>query len=173
MAEPTPKLRACDVLNSDYLVKIAASAQGDSADLSQGWAVFAYDFTSTADEDERDTLLADVMKNATASQSKDMAEEVVARLAVVALRSDHQKLRQFGKENGVRLTTILRGVQRRSLTMRGLMPARIISLCGVIMAFFGFKSRQAPDVDQLLLSALNKCHRDFVARAGESSAPGK
>ena len=57
---------------------------------------------STAEEDERDTLLADVMRDATSYQSTDTAEKVIERLAT-ALRSDHQKLRQFAKENGVRL----------------------------------------------------------------------
>lgn len=102
MNKPPDKLRACDVLNWDYLVKISAPSQGDSSDLSQGWAVFAYDFTSTADESERDTLLANLMKDATANQSKGTAEIVIEALAR-ALRSDLQKLRQFGKENGVRL----------------------------------------------------------------------
>ena len=45
-------------------------------------------------------LLANLMKDATANQSKDTAEKVVAALAS-ALRSDLQKIRQFGKENGV------------------------------------------------------------------------
>ena len=100
--EQPDKLRACDVLNWDYLAKIEARPEGDSRDLRQGFATFAYDFRSTSDEDARDTLLADVLRNATAGQSKETAEAVVARLAT-ALQSDHQKLRQFAKENGVRL----------------------------------------------------------------------
>jgi hypothetical protein len=97
-----PKLRACDVLNWDFLVKISAPSAGDSTELRQGWAVFAYDFTSTAEESERDMLLANLMKDATANQSKDTTKKVLEALAT-ALRSDLQKIRQFGKENGVRL----------------------------------------------------------------------
>jgi hypothetical protein len=96
------KLRACDVLNFDYLAKIADKSEEDAEVLDEGLATFAYNFTSTADEGNRDTLLANLMSNATAHQSKDTAEKIVELLAR-RLQTDHQKLREFGKENGVRL----------------------------------------------------------------------
>jgi hypothetical protein len=102
MTERPPRLRASDVLNWDYLARIADGSQEDAEVLSEGLAIFAYDFTSTADEDRRDAMLAELMKNATAHQSKDTAEKIVERLAS-GLQSDPQRLRQFGKENGVRL----------------------------------------------------------------------
>jgi hypothetical protein len=45
------------------------------------------------------------------------------------------------------------------------MPARIFTLCAVVMGFFRFKQhRQEPDVEKLLLNALNKTNRDWAAR---------
>jgi hypothetical protein len=100
--ELPPKVRASDALNWEYLVEIAAQSDEDAKSLSEGLAAFAYNFTSTADEDSRDAFLTELLSNATAYQSTDTAEKIVDALAK-GLRSDRQKLRQFGKENGVRL----------------------------------------------------------------------
>ncbi|MGA7640078.1 MAG: hypothetical protein WCB00_24310 [Candidatus Acidiferrales bacterium] len=102
MKELPPKLRASDALNWDYLVKIAEQSQEDATNLREGLAAFAYNFTSTADEDSRDVFLTDLLNNATAYQSTDTAEKIVKLLAN-SLQTDHERLRQFGKENGVRL----------------------------------------------------------------------
>src|SRR5271169_6742005 len=96
------KLRASDVLNWEYLVRIAEPPQGDADTLSEGLAGFAYNFTSTADEDSRDTLLTELMNNATAHQSKDTTEKILKLLAG-GLRTDHEKLRQFAKDIGIAL----------------------------------------------------------------------
>jgi hypothetical protein len=102
MGKSSNKLRASDVLNWDYLVKIANRSQEDAKFLDEGLATFAYNFTSTADDDNRNALPTDLMHNATDQQSKDTAEKIVELLAF-RLQTDLQKLRQFGKENGVRL----------------------------------------------------------------------
>jgi hypothetical protein len=100
--KPEENLRACDVLNWDHLRAIEAPPQQGQRDLNQGFAVFAYDFTSTADEDRRDVMLSEMLKNATNGQSRDTAEKIVKRLAE-ALKSDHKNLRKFAKQCGVRL----------------------------------------------------------------------
>lgn len=102
MSQSAKKLRACDVLNWEFLGKIEEKPVEGNRDLRQGFAVFAYDFRSTADEDRRDAMLSELLNNATAYQSKHTAKKIVQQLAV-ALRSDYEKLKQFGKENGVRL----------------------------------------------------------------------
>lgn len=100
---PPPKLRACDVLNWDYLVKIAEEkSERDAKTVTEAVRKFAYDFTSTADEDVRDNMLIEWLQNGTYKQSKDTAEEIVARLAD-SLKTDLGTLRKFAKENGVRL----------------------------------------------------------------------
>ncbi len=65
-------------------------------------AGFAYDFTSTADENVRDQLLSDLIQNGTYKQSKETAEEVINVLAS-DLQSDRKALRKFAKQIGVRL----------------------------------------------------------------------
>lgn len=45
------------------------------------------------------------------------------------------------------------------------MPARIIGLYAAVVAFIRLKwHREEPNVDQLLLNALNKSHQDWVER---------
>jgi hypothetical protein len=102
VTKPPDKIHAVDTLDWDHLTKIADHSIERATTLSEGLAIFAYDFTSTADEEHRNEMLGEFMRNATAGQSKDTVEMIVERLAT-ALRTDHQKLRQFGKQNGVRL----------------------------------------------------------------------
>lgn len=103
MTEQPPKIRACDVLNWDVLAQIADNTRDQPAKtLIEGLAIFAYDFTSTADEDRRDTMLCEVLRNATDGQSPETAELIIERMAT-ALKTECEKLREFAKENGVRL----------------------------------------------------------------------
>lgn len=96
------KLRASDVLDWNYLVRLSEEYCGTTTDRRQKLAFFAYNFTSTSDEAKRDAMLLDLLQNGTAHQSKETAEEVV-RIAATNLKADHETLRRFAKENGVRL----------------------------------------------------------------------
>lgn len=100
MSKPT-KLIASEILNWEYLVKIAARFD-DTIDLPAALADFAYNFTSSANDDVRNEMLTGLMKNGTDNQSKESAENLV-RYVAQWLQTDHVKLRAFAKENGVRL----------------------------------------------------------------------
>lgn len=42
---------------------------------------------------------------------------------------------------------------------------RLATLCSALAALFGMhKAKQEPDVDQILVNAINKSHSDWVAR---------
>ncbi len=97
-----PPLRACEVLNWDYLGEIEEQPVGVTRDFQKAIRGFAYAFRSTADEDKRDGMLRDLLKNATANHSPQKAEDVVKTLAL-NLNSNRNDLRRFAKENGVRL----------------------------------------------------------------------
>jgi hypothetical protein len=101
MATPN-KLRACDVLNWEHLAKISEKCEHRPKDITEAIRHFAYEFTSTADEDIRDQKLLDFLKNGTDNQSRGTAEAYVASLSQ-HLKSDYAKVRAFAKENGVRL----------------------------------------------------------------------
>ena len=103
MADSPAKLRASEVLNWDYLVQIGQKPQGRTTSLAMAITGFAYDFTSTTDEDIRDQMLKDFLQNATNGQSRETAEEIVKTLAS-QLQSDRNALRKFAKEGGVRLS---------------------------------------------------------------------
>jgi hypothetical protein len=98
----TIKLRASEVLNWDYLVKISERSDVKIRNATKAIAAFAYDFTSTADEDRRDRMLADLLKNGTANVSRESAEDYIRFLARY-LESEPNLVREFAKENGVRL----------------------------------------------------------------------
>lgn len=100
--EKDPPKRACDVLNWDYLVAIAEKAEGQRKTLDAVLKDFAYDFTSTADEDVRDEMLRNILKNATDNTSRKAAEEFIKN-AANRFQCDHKLLREFAKEAGVRL----------------------------------------------------------------------
>jgi hypothetical protein len=97
-----PPLRACDVLNWDYLVEIGEKAQGQRKTIDAGLKDFAYDFTSTADENIRDEMLKSIVKNATDNTSRTAAEEFIKN-AAIRFRCERKLLREFAKEAGVRL----------------------------------------------------------------------
>ena len=101
---PDNPLRACDVLNWNYLVEIGEKPEGGiPQNFIQALREFAYDFTSTADEDARDEQFTGILKRATDHESKESAEELMKVIAT-HLHSDRNMLRKFAKENGVRLT---------------------------------------------------------------------
>jgi hypothetical protein len=102
--KPKEPIRACDVLNWDYLGEIEEKPVGVAQNLQQAIRGFAYTFRSTADENNRDQMLRDLLKNATDNHSKESAEDVIKALAM-HLKCDRKELRRFAKENGVRLQT--------------------------------------------------------------------
>src|SRR5882724_1239439 len=95
-------LSASDVLNWDYLVQISVKVEKPARNLAEALAGFAYDFTSVSSEEIRNKMLTDFLRNATENTSRENAEEVIRCLSE-RLRSDHQSLRRFAKQSGVRL----------------------------------------------------------------------
>ena len=101
---PDNPLRACDVLNWGYLVEISEKPDKTTRDRKQAFRGFAYAFTSTADENIRDQMLMEFIRNGTDNQSRKSSEDFL-RVLAEEFRSDRNTLRQFAKENGVRLLT--------------------------------------------------------------------
>ena len=95
-------LNASDVLNWDYLVKIGAKLERPIKTLSDVLIDFAYNFTSAKSEDIRNQMLAAWLHDVTDNTSRENAEEVIKTLSVY-LRTDHELLRKFAKQQGVRL----------------------------------------------------------------------
>jgi hypothetical protein len=106
--EKDPPKRASEVLNWDYLVEIAEKAQGKRKTLDAVLKDFAYDFTSTADEDRRDEMLKNILKNATENTSRMAAEEFIKN-AAIRFHCERKLLREFAKEAGIRLLPVLPG----------------------------------------------------------------
>src|SRR5271157_719644 len=82
------------------------SSVGEYIEHPRNWAkgtrLFAYDFASTADVEKQNRMLFDLLRNATARQSADSAEDVISALAS-SLNSDKELLREFARQNGIRL----------------------------------------------------------------------
>ena len=98
-----PKKRAVDILDWEHLCHLAEYVEPSRVRRwDQALKVFAYAFTSTADADRQDQLLADLLRNATVHTSVASAEEVVAKLAGDT-NSNVGSLREFAKQCGVRL----------------------------------------------------------------------
>lgn len=101
----TPKkLDAVSVLNWDHLCKIAEPLDDDlkAYTSEQAQKAFAYGFISTADDEIRNSMLVSILKNACTGMSAETNEEFVARLTTL-FQCDLQLLRQFAKENGIKL----------------------------------------------------------------------
>ncbi len=102
-APPSKKnLDASDVLNWEYVIKIAVKLDDPPETAEEAMGAFSYDFTSTDDEERRNVMLCDIIKNATDHQSRAAAEEVLVSLSRL-LGSDLELLRAFAKQNGVKL----------------------------------------------------------------------
>jgi hypothetical protein len=102
---PQEKLNACDVLNWKYLLELSGKhdpVMQKKSTLADGLAKLAYDLTQTGNEQIRTKQLSEFLHNLTDNTSVDAAEELLKCLAGL-LRCDLGKLRQFSKENGVRL----------------------------------------------------------------------
>jgi hypothetical protein len=103
VSNPEETIRASDVIGDwDYLVQMADPDAHNAQTLGQALRIVANALVSTANEETRDGILLDPIKNATANQSVETTEEILQTLAV-RLRLDHQKLRKFAKQNGIRI----------------------------------------------------------------------
>jgi hypothetical protein len=104
MMEPLPRLRACDVLNWEYLVELSAKYDPDIArpTLLDALAKLAYDLTQSGSEDIRDQQLDEFLHRLTDNTSTDSTEQMLECMAGY-LRCDPRKMRQFAKESGVKL----------------------------------------------------------------------
>jgi hypothetical protein len=69
---------------------------------SDGAKRFAYRFTSCGDVAGQNTMLADLLWNATYKQSQEATEEVINALCI-SLHADREKLRGFAKKLGIKL----------------------------------------------------------------------
>ncbi|HKM91409.1 MAG TPA: hypothetical protein VJX29_12415 [Candidatus Acidoferrales bacterium] len=97
------KKRAADILDWEHLCRLAEYVEPSRVRRwEQALRVFAYAFTSTADVERQDQLLAELLQNATVHTSIASAEEVVAKLAKDT-NSDVVLLREFARQCGVRL----------------------------------------------------------------------
>ena len=97
------EIEAIDVLNWDYLAEIGEFFEpGHELTAGEALRAFAYSFVSTASDEARDTMLTQILLNATRWSSAEKNEEYVAWLARM-LKSDLGLLRSFAKHVGVRL----------------------------------------------------------------------
>lgn len=100
------KLNAIDVVNWDYLVSISEYFDPQEVQknpsVDDGIKTFAYEFTSTADEEIRNRKLTDVLRNATAVSSVESSERVIKVFAYL-LRCDETMLLEFAKQCGIKL----------------------------------------------------------------------
>jgi len=102
MASQDPELNAIDVVNWDYLVQVGEYVECKAHTIEDGLRGFAYAFTSTANEEIRNEMLLDILKNGTRTGSVYACEDFLRNLASL-LRCDPKALRQFAKERGIRL----------------------------------------------------------------------
>lgn len=98
-----PKIDAADIFDWDRLCQMAAYMElHEVRTFTDALRMFAYAFTSTPRVGDQNAQLADWIRNATHLQSRETAEEVLAALAE-QLHGDLGLLREFAKQNGVRL----------------------------------------------------------------------
>jgi hypothetical protein len=105
MDEPiNRRLDACDVLPWEYLVELSARYDPDIArqTLPDALAKLAYDLTQSGSEEIRTQQLKEFLHALTANTSTDSTEEMLECIAH-HLRCDLKKVRQFARENGIKL----------------------------------------------------------------------
>jgi hypothetical protein len=103
--EKKPALDASEILNWDYLCEIAEFVE-TPRNWNDGVKRFAYSFTSTASKDTRNTMLSDLLINATYKQSLMTTEYIIDTLAK-SLHVNKLILREFASGVGIK--------QKRSL----------------------------------------------------------
>ena len=96
-------IAAVDIFDWRYLVQIGVHLEQEEIEnLDQAVQVFAYAFTSLDQTEDQNRLLAEWLQDATYLQSPETAEEIMLALAE-RTRGNLDLLRQFAKQNGVRL----------------------------------------------------------------------
>lgn len=98
---PENTLDAADILDWGHLCEIAELVEAPK-NWNDGAKRFAYRFTSSADVAAQNTMLTDLLLNATYKQSSETAEEVI-RVMCSSLSADREKLREFAKQIGIKL----------------------------------------------------------------------
>jgi len=98
---PKSTLDAADILDWHYMCEIGELVERPK-NWSDGAKRFAYLFTSCGDVEGQNTMLADLLLNATYKQSPEAAEEVINALCV-SLHADRGKLREFAVRLGIKL----------------------------------------------------------------------
>lgn len=98
---PESKLDAADVLDWDHMCRIAEFVERPR-NWNDGAKRFAYLFTSCGNVTTQNTMLADLLMNATYKQSRETAEAVI-NAACSSLGADRKKLREFAGQIGIKL----------------------------------------------------------------------
>ena len=98
-------LNAVDVLNWDYLCEIANEHPEVvfTTDIRRALERFAYDFTQAASAEDQNEILSQLLERATFGHSPETNEQTVERFADL-LCTDRSLLREFAKQEGIRLT---------------------------------------------------------------------
>ena len=99
--ERGPKLDASEILDWDYLCQIAEFVEAPR-NWDDGVKRFAYSFTSTASKEARNTMLSDLLLNATYKQSTNTTGYIIDTLAK-SLRINKLPLRQFARGIGIKV----------------------------------------------------------------------
>ena len=101
---PKPKLNACDVLNWEYLVQVSAEYNPDVVNptILDALAKLAYELTQSGDEAIRNQQFSEFLHRLTDNTSTDSTETAL-KLAAARLHCDLKMVRQFAKENGIKL----------------------------------------------------------------------
>lgn len=97
---PENALDAIDVLDWDHMCKIAEFVQ-HPLNWHDGAKRFAYRFISCGNVKTQNTMLADLLINATYKQSKETVEDVINAVCD-SLGADREKLREFAKQIGIK-----------------------------------------------------------------------
>jgi hypothetical protein len=100
-AMPETTLDAADVLDWNHLCNIAEHVEAPK-NWNDGAKRFAYWFTSSGDVAAQNTMLTDLLLNATYKQSPEAAEEVIGAMCT-SLGANREKLRGFAKQIGIKL----------------------------------------------------------------------
>ena len=95
------RLDAADVLDWDHMCGIAEFVQRPK-NWEDGAKRFAYLFTSCGNVTAQNTMLADLLINATFKQSRETAEDVINAVCG-SLGADRMKLREFARQIGIKL----------------------------------------------------------------------
>jgi hypothetical protein len=92
---------AVDALDWDYLCQIGEFIE-QPTNWKDGAKRFAHRFTSSSSVEEQNTMLSDLLHNATDLQSAEAAEEVINELCG-SLHANKENLREFARVLGIKL----------------------------------------------------------------------